>query len=1063
MNKYLLIYHFFLQVVILLSINGISLGKESDLVDNEECENPEYLFPWGNDYLNSCLSFQCHRVREHKSWYRFWEKKPKYVHKNINGSERVIQCSDCEGFLKKGALFGGMSICTPIEFGGSFDIPKGWVSIATASLQLNKEIKNKSSIKLIPDNWRIDGQTKKTTLDLSACSTSDDSEVALSILVTLSNIAEPSRKSSKYRRILGLHDDSINVRIKTLGVDMGDSADGFDDDDLDDDFDDEFDSEDVQQSMQPDNGYNEYFLYDMNKLASTQHRVPRDNPSKGKKNKRKVRKQKPFTGAEKLPRKWKLSKGHASIYSSSDVVRLDLASDIHPNELVQVILTCNNKYMNCNIQDFVSCFNILCRSVTKEELIRRAALMKAKRFISNSIISGQVVPKMAYNGMPFQPGFPPAIPGPFNGQFQYPHANNIVNGNFIQRNSTLPIQGVSSVGANYIQNRGKNGIVMVNNGVRKPAEVSNQANVFVGNNDGVQNVNINTNTKTAGISNISLQQPPANVKTSQSTAASKGIQIIFVPAQSQTNAHCQSQTNMVNVNKAVTKSSLKQKKQKTFISQNIIPKENTNIPNQINNPQIPTPKQSKSQINQIGVYGPANHTVVTSYNSNVLNTDIYQTSSEKNLESQPTTVCILAMEPKSESKVNVASSNTIQPVEQTQFSNVKQDVTVVFNPINTVTKTSKTSKRNTVKQTTTKTQAPTLNILLVPSKTVKRKNNFKKVSKVSKNEVKHANKTVDIILLNGNLNHKPKKAVDKSNSDCMALNTNNVLKPPKIITGKITYKSPKKIKKSSKSTKPEFNIIDTIVLEKVDNKEPRNKIEKLVPVDSSSLSDENILLSDSEISSQYISSSQKKHSRQSHSSRSKNKAHRKKSIKVISREDGATENVLLDANKHISNSDNKASSVKVEKYILHPVGTSESSEDSESFSEYEFGSEEIGYLSDEDFSALILKKVKDDSAKSDKSVKTESNSKVSIQSQKTKNEDDDQVNEEIKIKNIEKSESKVEIENSPLSDSSDYEIFTKQKHYNYETRSTMKSILGYSILISVFLFIVFIIMKLLLL
>ncbi|POM85623.1 hypothetical protein CmeUKMEL1_18345 [Cryptosporidium meleagridis] len=1052
MNKYLLICHFFLQVVILLSINGSSLGKEPDLVDYEECENPEHLFPWGNDYLNSCLSFQCHRVREHKSWYRFWEKKPKYVHKNINGSERVIQCSDCEGFLKKGTLFGGMSICTPIEFGGSFDIPKGWVSIATASLQLNKEIKNKSSMKLIPDNWRINGETKKTTLDLSGCSSSDDSEVALSILVTLSNIAEPSRKSSKYRRILGLHDDSINVRIKTLGDDMGNSADGFDDDDLDDDFDDELDSEDAQQNMHQDDGYNEYFLYDMNKLVSNQHRVPRDNLSKGKKNKQKVRKQKPFTGAEKLPRKWKLSKGHASIYSSSDVLSLDLASDIHPNELVQVILTCNNKYMNCNIQDFVSCFNILCRSVTKEELIRRAALMKAKQFISNSIDSGQVVPKMAYNGMQFQPGFPPVVPMPFNVQFQHPHAKNMAKLNFTQKNSTLPIQGeVPNANANFIQYRGKDGVVMINK-VRKPPEVSNQAKVFVGNNADVKNVNINTNTKTDEIPNTSLRQTLANVKTSQSTAAPKKIPIILIPVQSQTNTQCQSQTNIGNVNKAVPKSSLKQKKQKTCTNQTIILKENTEIPSQINN----------SYLGQVGVYSPVDHTVATLYNPGVLNTDIYQTSTEQNLKNQkPTTVCILTVEPKSESRVNVINSSIVQPMKQIQFKNVKQDVTKILNPIDTITKNSKTSKPKTVKLITTETPAPVLNILLVPSKTSKEKVNFKKVSRVSKNDTKHDSKTLEIILLNDNSNHKPKKAVDSSSSDCMVLNANCVLKPPKLKTVKlVTYKSPKQIRKSSKSINPGYNIIDTMVLEKVNHKESRDKIDKLVPVDSSFLSDEDILLPDSDASSQYISSDKKKHSKQLHSSRLKNKAHRKKLIKVKSRKEGTTKNVL-DSKEHISNSDNNASSVEVEKCTLRPVDTSESSEVSESFSEYEFGSDEIGFLS-EDFSTLILKKVKDNSAKSDKSVKTESNSKVSTQPQKVKN-DDDKVNKKIETNNIEKSEPGVEIENSSLSDSSDYEIFSKQKHYNYETRSTMKSILGYSILISVFLFIVFIITKLLLL
>ncbi|KAF7458368.1 signal peptide plus transmembrane domain or GPI anchor [Cryptosporidium felis] len=397
MNRSPVNNNLFYLVVTLFLIYRV-LGESHDLAEDIECKNPDFMFPWGSDYLNACLSFQCHRVRQHKSWYRFWDKRPKFIHKNVNGNEQVIQCADCRGFLKKGVLFGGMSICTPVEFGGDFETPKGWVSLATASLQLNKEIKNKSSVRLTPEKWQINGSKMSSTLDLSKCSLSDDdSLVALSIIVTLTNIADPKNKEPKYRRILGLREDSINARIKTYGMNQDGTFDS-EYDDMDD-----INYEDSQREMVDDES-NEYLLYDLNKMAS--NHIARSTNEKGDVTNKylKNRKRSSFIGAEKLPSRWKLSKGQTSVYSSSDIIKLELAAELHPNDLVEVVLTCNNRYMNCNIQDFISCFNILCKSVTKEELIRRAALKKARKFISNAIFNGNSQSNMHINNQNVQPG-----------------------------------------------------------------------------------------------------------------------------------------------------------------------------------------------------------------------------------------------------------------------------------------------------------------------------------------------------------------------------------------------------------------------------------------------------------------------------------------------------------------------------------------------------------------------------------------------------------------------------------------------------------------------------------
>ncbi|KAH7650063.1 hypothetical protein FG379_003143 [Cryptosporidium bovis] len=366
-----------LLFLLVFSLNVFTLfceGTEID-IDGDECINQEFAFPWGGDYLEACLAFGCRRVRDHKSWYRFWNRKPEYLHVNANGNEQVTQCIDCEGFIKKGPLFGGMLICTPAEMGGNLSTPKGWVSLATGSLRISEVIKKKSSLKLIPNNWRINGDSKELNLDLSKCSSSGENSITtLSIIVTVTNILNDSSKLPKYRKKLRLLSEDINVRIKTLNYDREEP---FENDFID----------DTEDEIQYDNT-DEYTLFDNSKFSLNQGEtiVPSKKQLKTKK--------KIFSGAERLPRGWKLSSGQTSIYSSSDVVDIEVAQELHPNELVQVILTCNNKFMDCNIQDFVSCFNIMCKSITKDELIRRTALKKAKQFISDSIAKGETKPIM---------------------------------------------------------------------------------------------------------------------------------------------------------------------------------------------------------------------------------------------------------------------------------------------------------------------------------------------------------------------------------------------------------------------------------------------------------------------------------------------------------------------------------------------------------------------------------------------------------------------------------------------------------------------------------------------
>ncbi|KAH8740196.1 signal peptide plus transmembrane domain or GPI anchor [Cryptosporidium ryanae] len=361
---FILVFYF---GVLTLFIEGTGVEVGSD-----ECINQEFVFPWGGDYLDACLAFGCRKVRDHKSWYRFWNRRPEYLHVNVNGNEQVTQCVDCEGFIKKGPLFGGMLICTPIEIGGKFATPKGWVSLATGSLRLNEVIKKKSSLKLIPNNWRINGSNNETSLDFSKCLTQgEDSILTLSIIVTVSNVLTNDSKLPKYRKKLRLLSEDINVRIKTLNYRDEESV----EDDL---------IDDVEDDVQYDNT-DEYTLFDNSKFTFNQEEIM--TPKKQVKTKKKV-----FTGAERLPRGWKLSKGQTSIYSSSDVIDIQVAGELNPNELAQVVLTCNNRFMDCNIQDFVSCFNIMCKSTTKEDLIRRTALKKARQFISDSIIKGETKP-----------------------------------------------------------------------------------------------------------------------------------------------------------------------------------------------------------------------------------------------------------------------------------------------------------------------------------------------------------------------------------------------------------------------------------------------------------------------------------------------------------------------------------------------------------------------------------------------------------------------------------------------------------------------------------------------
>ncbi|OII72479.1 uncharacterized protein cubi_00474 [Cryptosporidium ubiquitum] len=1028
MNKSLLIYYFFIIVVILISINGSSLGKKKNLVDYEECENPEYFFPWGNDYMNACLSFQCHKVREHKNWYRFWDRKPKYIHNNINGNEQVIQCSDCEGFLKKGALFGGMSLCTPLEFGGNFDTPKGWVSVATANLQLNKEIKNKSSIKLIPDNWRIDGETAKSTLDLSKCSISEeDSAVALSIIVTLSNIHESSKKLPKYRGILGLSDDSINVRIKTLGIDMEKSMDGPDNDLDEDEFDDdEYESEDLQQSMVQDDDYNEYLLYDMNKMVSTHHRIPRDSSNtKAKNKKRNVKKQKPFTGAEKLPTKWKLSKGQTSIYSSSDIVRLDLASGLHPNDLVEVILTCNNKYMNCNIQGFASCFNILCKSVTKEELIRRAALKKAKQFISNSIITGRIKPIMNYNDIQFQQSFPPTNTGPINMQSQYQNAN-------------VPVRG-----ANY--------------GVPKM--------VFV--NNGAQNMNIGNQVGTSGILNGFVQQP-VNTMTSQNVTVPNVFRISVVPNQTQANTHYQGSNNLVSIKTVAKTQQSKKEQKKPNIHKLMIVNNKSDVQNQFNTATNPPQKNQyvlKARVDMIQTPEPTTTPTNSNYIVNGLNCNGGQAPVEYNLLLNPklSTTCEQVSKPKSVRASYIVNQNPTNPVDKPQTINIKLQQPPALRPKKKTAKIPDTIKLNVVLPTTTTTPVPVQIKLVNAGKPIQAKKMVNMVSKVDKNEVKQVKKPQNNIVLRCNLNIESEK-VDK--------NCNHVFKPKKVketpepkVVKIVVENAPSKTNKTFKSNKSGSDkVIEARIVENVNERKSGKKVLNLVPKYTSSRDNKDTLSSDLNYNSDNLNGKVRRKKTPSPSS----------DIKIIIEEPKKAKPLKENTTKKVYSSSKKDLYVlkktlpsKEKKYVKHTNNVIKYKDVvPDDYVEFEVEIDEVEDLNEDESDTLILKKVSrnKDYKKPVKPTKSEIDFIVNVeplQKEMNKNNIDIREKTEFKDERIEQPESGVKIDNSSLIDSSVYENNNKYKNHN-ET-ITGKYILGYSILISVFLFTVFIVIKLFLL
>ncbi|OII76042.1 hypothetical protein cand_007880 [Cryptosporidium andersoni] len=331
-------------LVLIESINYI-LCKRVRSRDNKLLyKNMSVLSPWGNNYLNMCLSIQCHRVRKHTKWYRFWDLRPNYVYNSINGNERLVQCADCTGFLKKGTLFGGLSICTPEQYGGEFVTPRGWITLASASMPLNRVIKKKSSIELIPNDWKFYDDKATTTLNLGLCSAFDNKRtlIELSIVVVLANIASVTKETPRHRKWFGLVDDSINVKITTINT---------------------------EHSKYEELGENEY-----DKHNKYKYKIPDKS-----------------LGAEKLPRTWQLSKGHASMYSSSDIIHLEYSGKIHPNQIIQVILTCNNDIMNCNIKDFISCFSVMCRPITTDELILEAAEKSAQNYISKSIATGNVI------------------------------------------------------------------------------------------------------------------------------------------------------------------------------------------------------------------------------------------------------------------------------------------------------------------------------------------------------------------------------------------------------------------------------------------------------------------------------------------------------------------------------------------------------------------------------------------------------------------------------------------------------------------------------------------------
>ncbi|KAJ1614556.1 signal peptide plus transmembrane domain or GPI anchor [Cryptosporidium canis] len=1031
MNKSLLTQYFFLLVVILLSWTGGLLGEKYEAAEYEECENPEFVFPWRNDYLNACLGFQCHRVRQHKSWFRFWDKSPKYVHQNVNGGEQVIQCSDCKGFLKKGTLFGGMSVCTPIEFGGDFDTPKGWVSIATASLQINKEIKSKSSIKLIPDNWRIDGETSRTVLDLSKCSVSEeDSSVALSIIVTLSNIADPSKKSPKYRQILGLSDDSINVRIKTLGYDADSSMDGpDDDDDDDDDYDDYYEGEDPQQGMAPDDGVHEYLLYDMNRMTST-HRIPRDMSDKKPTSKRRrVKAQKPFVGVEKLPGKWKLSKGQASIYSSSDIVKLDLASDLHPNELVEAILTCNNKYMNCNIQDFVSCFNILCKSVTKEELIRRAALKKARQFISDSIITGRTQPIMGYGGIPFQP----------------PFTNGLVNVNAMQAPSIPRVQGAATIAGS-----GSSSLNIQSSGGMLNRDVSSSANVRDRPQTGTLAGGGNYGVPRMVFANSGPQMSSlnANVMGVQNPALYKNPNLNIAPGRAQTNIQSQRAPDLVSVNitgAAAKPQAVVSGQQKPGSTKVVIVNSGESAPNKLN---ISGSSQKAAQQGQS--YQPINirftESAPTSSTTNYIIKGV-----DTNVTPAPVQYkLILEQKPTTTTYTQVMKPTPVtKPVSQPQVINIKLRQPQALNSIKVVPKEPETIKLNIIQPTTTVTSDPVQVKLVRVNRPSQEKKTFKIVPQSSKSQIKIDSKPVNTVLISGNLNIRSEKA-----SEPVRPPVENILKldgvrvVPKPKTQKILVEVPETTNKTIKLVKRSPNpILET---------SGSRKILRLVPADELPKR-KRIIVSDLDYNEKKDSRSRNLYKVRVPASyddilleeRDVRPHSRHARVKLIR---PATESRVYIPRKSSSKAAGKT--LKLGKVVLV------NDKDSDSFSDSESDIDEIN-SGDSEFSTLVLKKVtkKRDSEKPTDDSKPNIEAMGKRQQHSTFKEDS---SFEGKSENIESNDSGSELAHSSLSESSDYETNSEHKSYN-ETISTGKSILGYSILTSSFLFTIFIIMKLFLL
>lgn len=1071
MSKNLLTHHFFLLVVILCSISGSLLGEKYELEEYEKCENPDFVFPWGSDYLGACLSFQCHRVRQHKSWFRFWDRKPKYIHNSINGNEQVIQCSDCKGFLKKGTLFGGMSVCTPTEFGGDFDTPKGWVSIATASLQINREIKSKSSIKLVPDNWRIDGETSKSTLDLSKCSISDgESSVALSIIVTLSSIADPSKKLPKYRRILGLSDDSINVRIKTLGQDTEGSVNNEFGNSLDDDDDDDFEDynregEGPQQSMDQDDGTHDYILYDMNKMASAHHGPTRNRVHKNAPNKkRRTRRQKPFTGAEKLPRKWKLSKGQTSIYSSSDVVRLDLTMDLHPNELVEAVLTCNNKYMNCSIQQFVSCFNVLCKAVTKEELIQRAALKKARQFISDSIINGRTKPIVGYGNMQFQQNFPPVYGGAIGMQVQQqPLASNIVNINGIHTSPAPQIQGVVPVGvvgkrdasANvaFLENKLKTGVPVVARGGGVGVNTGVPRMVFV--NDCAQNVNVDTGAGAPKVPGLVFRPQMNNATASHNLNLPKsGPQLNVAPGQAQMNVQYQGVQNLVSVNGTAAMARPKMivnGQQEPGKNKVIILKSSGGVPVKPSAPQGQL-KATQYILNQVPAQirvseqPPAAPT--TKYIIKGLETKIDQTPVRYKLFLNP--------KPTTTTYTQVVQPH-ITSVEQPQIINIQLKEPPVLNSIKVVPKEPETIKLNIIQPATTSTPNPVQVKLVKVDIPDQKKQTFRIIPQEESNKAKLVTEPPKTILVDGNLKISP----GETSNNQKHYPAGKVLKLEKVRVSAAPEPQPKKILIEMPETAGEaIKLVKSVpssgVIRKVrTGGGSENKVYRLVPVDYLPRDRRYVIVSGSNLLNKGCSGSKGLHS--GYVSRSDGKILiRKEDVKP--RDKPARAQVAQpDLNSYIY-IPKKSRPLKVMELSQKPKGVL-LVEDGNSDSFDEFGA------NDEEYSTLILKKVSKNGDKKKFVEKDGGPDSELIGAQPLKDITGTAAGEDKKMpesKHIESNESGAEVGHSSLSDSSAYETSSQHKSYN-EAGSTGKSILGYSILASVFLFTIFIIMKLFLL